>query len=60
MLVKITYEYDPKWGGLAYWAKAEGVSRCGVSFENAKERLLETLRTMDPAPTVPPSEEVEI
>lgn len=65
MKVTITYEFDPNYPDNPYWAKADYCGRswqkCGKSFKQAKERILEHIiqLPLEP-PIVPEPEEVEV
>ena len=63
MKFRITYEFDASFGTeKPFWASAEGIQRCGASFTEAREKLIEDLKEIarvTPA-VVPEPEEVEL
>lgn len=61
-IVTITYEFDSVTDSTQpYWAKSGNIYRCGRSWKEAREKLINTLKLREEAkPTVPVPEEVEI
>jgi hypothetical protein len=52
----IRYEYDPSFNN-KFWARSGSHTQSGSSWEEAKQRLLKLLKSLE---QVPPDEEVEI
>ena len=63
MKFRITYEFDARYGSeKPFWAESQGIHRCGASFREAREKLIEDLKELvlvTPA-VVPEPEEVEL
>lgn len=63
MKVTIRYDYDPKFPDNPFWAISDnGICKNGKTFEEAKQKLINTLRSAkeNMPDLVPPIEEVEI
>lgn len=64
MKFTITYEFDATYGSeTPFWAKWNGLYKCGKSYAEAREKLLEELKEIariGEMPPPPPDEEVEL